>query len=76
MPRITIEERGAYDIVSTEAALAGVGVDRPDSADADGAGSAEHERVHELVGRWAAVPKHAKEERERVAGVGLGVGRR
>jgi hypothetical protein len=49
-----------------------VGVDRPDNADVDGAGSAEHERVHELVGRWATVTKHAKEERERVAGVGVG----
>lgn len=60
--------------MSTEAALAGVGVDRLDNADADAGGSAEHERVHELVRRWAAVTKHAKEERERVAGVGVGVG--
>ena len=47
-------------------------MDRPDNADADAAGSAEHERVHELIRRWAAVTKHAKEEGERVAGVAVG----
>jgi hypothetical protein len=30
------------------------------------AGGAERERVHELVGRWAAAAEHAEKEREGV----------
>lgn len=44
-------------------------MDRPDKADAEGAGGAERKRVHELVGRRATVAEHAEEESDRIAGV-------
>jgi hypothetical protein len=47
-------------------------MDRPDEVDADGAGGAERERIHELVGRRAAAAEHVEEELKRVAGVRVG----